>query len=131
VSPHRRRKLLAVDDTRSDRELLRMALERAANVDVTVVPDGKLALVLARAHHPDAVIVDYHLAGEVSGAVVLAELKSDPDTAEIPVVMLSGDDTPGLAEHLIDVGAAAFLRKTGDVSALAAAVLRACQIPRP
>ncbi|MCY0976781.1 response regulator [Chryseobacterium wangxinyae] len=38
---------------------------------------------------PDVVVVDDHIKGDVKGSEVIKELKSDPDTEEIPAVLTS------------------------------------------
>ena len=57
---------------------------------------GGLGIELARAHRPDLVLLDLHLPDQ-SGRDVLRTLKRRADTEDIPVVVLSADASPGLA----------------------------------
>ena len=72
-----------------------------------VAGQGRLVLDLARRLQPRLVIVDLHLP-DMSGEEVLAQLKADPETAAIPVVVLTADSQPGQLERLVARGAAAY-----------------------
>jgi PAS domain S-box-containing protein len=74
---------------------------------------GGLGVELARAHHPDLVLLDLHLP-DLSGREVLRALKRRDDTNDIPVVILSADASPGLAARLVEAGAERFLTKPLD-----------------
>ena len=80
---------------------------------------GGLGVELARAHHPDLVLLDLHLP-DLSGREVLRALKRRDDTKDIPVVILSADASPGLAARLVDAGAERFLTKPLDVDVVLA-----------
>ena len=75
---------------------------------------GRLGLELARAHHPDLVLLDLHLA-DMSGLEVLVELRGDPDLAGTPVVVLSADASRASVRALSDAGAARYLTKPFDL----------------
>ena len=51
----------------------------------------------------------------MGGEVVLAQLKADPATARIPVVIVTADATPGRARRLLSAGAFACVTKPFDV----------------
>jgi DNA-binding response OmpR family regulator len=75
-----------------------------------IAPDGETALRAAHAR-PDLILLDLGLP-DLSGAEVLRRLKSHPDTAPIPVIIVSGE--PDAAALVRDSGAhavAAILRK--------------------
>jgi CheY-like chemotaxis protein/anti-sigma regulatory factor (Ser/Thr protein kinase) len=80
---------------------------------------GGLGVELARAHHPDLVVLDLHLP-DLPGREVLRALKRRDDTKDIPVVILSADASPGLATRLVDAGAERFLTKPLDVDVVLA-----------
>jgi CheY-like chemotaxis protein len=52
------------------------------------------------------------------GEEVLRRLRANPNTADVPVVILSADARPSQIEHLLDQGARAFLTKPLDVKEL-------------
>ena len=80
-------RVLIVDDEAGIRELCRVNLA-LAGYDVTEAPDGYTALDKAKAERPDVIFLDVLMPG-MSGWEVLSALRSDPDTAAIPVVMLT------------------------------------------
>jgi len=81
------RKLLIADDEDGIRSLVRMTLESDA-YEILEAADGAEALELARAHHPDLLLLDVMMPG-VTGLEVCRTLKSDPATAGITIVMLT------------------------------------------
>ena len=101
--------ILIVDDSR----LLRLSNERAlvkAGHHVVAAEDGEQGLRLALEHKPDLVL-DMMLP-KLSGPEVLRALRQNPDTASIPVLVLSG--LPQCNENkLISEGATAYFQKSG------------------
>jgi response regulator RpfG family c-di-GMP phosphodiesterase len=101
-------RLLLIDDDPGVRALLRATLDAVA-VEVDEAEDTRGAAAAIEASRPDAIVLDVHLPG-VDGISFCRQLKRDPRTREIPVVVLSGSDG-GTAEAATDAGADAFLRK--------------------
>jgi DNA-binding response OmpR family regulator len=83
----RTRRCLVVDDDPAIREILVTNLE-AEGMDVATAANGDDAARLARELTPDLVVLDVMMPGR-DGYAVLADLKSDPTTAEIPIVLLT------------------------------------------
>lgn len=85
------KKVLLVDDDRKMLEVMRRYLE---NHDYTVIftDNGSEALIIARDSRPDAVITDVALPG-LDGFSLCKALKASPETAAIPVIIISGDRT--------------------------------------
>ena len=79
--------VLAVDDETFIRRLVEVNLQRAG-YRVTTAEDGVEALERIRAERPDMIVLDWMMPRK-DGFTVLQELKADPSTAEIPVVMLT------------------------------------------
>ncbi len=79
--------VLVIDDEASQRELMTRFLERQ-RFSVRTAGDGRTGLDLARSLQPRAILLDVMMP-EMDGWSVLAALKSDPETAGIPVVMVS------------------------------------------
>jgi CheY-like chemotaxis protein len=71
---------------------------------------GRLGLELAHEHLPILILLDLHLV-DIGGEEVLSQLRDDPATASIPVVIVSADATPGQVARLLSAGAAAYLTK--------------------
>ena len=66
---------------------------------------------------PDLILLDLHLP-DLHGEQVLKELRAEPVTAAIPVVVLSADATPGVIRRLLASGAIAYLTKPLDLAEL-------------
>jgi two-component system, OmpR family, phosphate regulon response regulator PhoB len=102
-------KILIVDDSR----FLRIANERAlvkAGYEVITAADGEDGLMLAREHKPDLIVLDM-LLPKLSGPEVLRALRKYPDTASIPVMVLTS--LPQANEQkLIKEGATSYFAKS-------------------
>lgn len=111
-----RRYVLVVEDDAPLRDLYRVAL-RAAGYAVVAVEDGLDALRRVERGRPDAVVLDLGLP-RLGGRDVHRELKASPDTKDIPIVVVSGDDTSDLSPRDF----ACILKKPTNVDTLIAAV---------
>jgi PAS domain S-box-containing protein len=82
--------ILAIDDDPSAGDLLQRLLSKEG-YHAIVATSGAEGLRLARAHPPDVILIDVRMP-EMDGWEVLTQLKSDPDLADIPVVMVTIED---------------------------------------
>lgn len=80
--------LVVIDDNAHDNRLLRRLLQSYKNYRVYDAYTGQDGLDLVRQRQPDLVLLDLTLP-DMNGLAVLAELKADPRTREIPVVVIS------------------------------------------
>lgn len=80
-------KILVVDDEESIIELVKFNLEREG-YQVVTAKDGDKALNLVREEMPDLIILDVMLPG-VDGITVCRNINSNPETKNIPIIMLS------------------------------------------
>jgi CheY-like chemotaxis protein/anti-sigma regulatory factor (Ser/Thr protein kinase) len=106
--------ILYIEDNLSNLRLIERLLARWPDVDLLTAMQGRLGLDLAREHQPDVVLLDLHLP-DMLGDQVLQELRSDPRTQDMAVVMVSADATPGQVARLLSAGAQAYLTKPIDV----------------
>ena len=88
------RYVLVVEDDPTLRELYRSTLE-LAGYSVVAVEDGIDALRRVEHRRPDALVLDLALP-RVSGRDVERELRSNPETRDIPIVIVSGQDVSDL-----------------------------------
>lgn len=79
--------VLVVDDEGDILELVRYNLVKDG-FKVTCVPSGEAALDSVRSSMPDAIVLDLMLPG-IDGLEVCRQLKGDPNTKQVPIVMLS------------------------------------------
>jgi CheY-like chemotaxis protein len=101
-------KILLVEDSKTIRLENESALKNAG-YEVICAEDGETALHMAQQQHPDLVLLDMILP-KMSGPEVLKHLKSDPATAEIPVVVVSSLSEKN-REKLMGEGAEEYLEK--------------------
>lgn len=111
--------LLAIDDDATARDLVRRFMEREG-YSVHTAASGAQGLDLARKIKPDAITLDV-LMPEMDGWSVLAELKADPELADIPVVMLTMVDDQQMGYAL---GASDYMIKPIDRDRLATMLRR-------
>ena len=102
-------RLLVVDDTAADRELLSRRLQRDGH-EVVAADTGERALELLGEGGFDLVLLDLMLPG-MSGFEVLSQLKSGIHTRAIPVIMISALDEIDSAVRCIEAGAEDYLSK--------------------
>jgi two-component system, OmpR family, alkaline phosphatase synthesis response regulator PhoP len=113
-------KILVVDDQPHIVRLLQMELERDAH-EVLIAGDGEAALEIARRERPALVVLDVNMPRK-DGLEVLRELKSDPDTSAITVILLTVRDQDEDITRGLQVGADWYVPKPfvpGDIAALA------------
>lgn len=101
--------VLVIDDDPHARDLLKRNLE-AQGRRVLLASGGQQGIELARARQPAIITLDVMMPG-MDGWMVLGQLKKDPATRDIPVVMVSMVAEAGIGSSL---GAVAHLRKPVD-----------------
>ena len=109
VAVGRRDLVLVIDDDPNVRELVERFL-RKEGLQVRTATGGEEGLRLARELRPAAITLDVMMPG-IDGWALLAALKTDPATADIPVIMLTIVDNPQRGYAL---GAADYLTKPID-----------------
>ncbi len=104
-----RETILVIDDEEDILELVRYNLAREA-YNVRLATSGEQALRMIRQELPDLVLLDLMLPN-IDGLEVCKRIKGDPDTAEVPVVMLTakGAETDIVAG--LELGAADYITK--------------------
>jgi ribonuclease P protein subunit RPR2 len=101
-------RILLVDDDPALRTLLRTTFE-VADVDVTEAESADAARKRIRAERPDVIVLDVNMPG-MTGLELCAELKADPATRDIPIILLTGS-TGGTSASAKRAGVDAFVRK--------------------
>ena len=79
--------VMVIEDEKEIRDLVRYNLERAG-YRVVSADDGEKALEEAFASRPDAVVLDLMLPGQ-SGLDVMRELRGEPTTRDLPILILT------------------------------------------
>jgi len=119
-----------VEDEQDMAELVALRLKRE-HYDVEVVHDGREALGVISTAPPDLVLLDIMLPG-LSGTEVLKEVRNDPRTADVPVIMMTARGEDGDVVAGLQLGADDYVSKPFSMSVLMArvsAVLRRRETP--
>ena len=123
--------VLLVEDDENDVRIAREGLEDAKLLNrLTVIGDGSEVLAYLRgegehagAPRPDLILLDLNLPGR-DGRHVLADIKSDPDLHQIPVVVLTGSAAEEDVVRSYDHHANAYVTKPVDLQTFADVVRR-------
>jgi len=83
-------RVLVVDDNADDRELYALMLYYNG-FDVLKADDPISGIELAHEQRPDLILMDYRMP-QMDGLTAAMILNANPDTAEIPVVCVTGED---------------------------------------
>lgn len=102
-------KILFIEDEPSLQKTVGEVLEQEG-FEVLSATDGETGLELAKNKKPDLILLDLILPRK-DGFAVLAELKQDPDTRDIKVVVLTNLEGSGDVEKALELGATTYLVK--------------------
>jgi len=80
-------RVLVIEDNPANMKLVALLLDNVGHAVLRAV-DAETGLMLARAEHPDLILMDVQLPG-MDGFAATAILKQDPATAGIPVIALT------------------------------------------
>ena len=101
--------VMIVEDNELNMKLFNDLLE-SRGYSIIQTRNGMEAIGLARAHHPDLILMDIQLP-EVSGLVVTKWLKEDDDLQSIPVIAVTAFAMKGDEERIREGGCEAYLSK--------------------
>ena len=113
--------VLTADDDPAVRGHLRLVLEEAGYAILADARDGEEAVELARAHHPDVIVLDLGLPG-VDGAEASRRIREERD---VPIVALTGPDGGELLERAARAGVSSYVAKPAIEHELVGAVANA------
>jgi len=102
-------KILIVDDLAINRIILKVKLATACHESVQAC-DGMSALAAARSEKPKLILLDMMLP-DISGIEVCRQLRADPQTRDIPVVIITASSDPARRLEALQAGADEFLTK--------------------
>jgi two-component system cell cycle response regulator len=104
--------ILVVDDEWMNRELLQAHLE-SAGYGVLLAANGTKALEIAAHEEVDLILMDVRMPG-MNGYEVCVQLKTQPATSHIPVIILTGLDDDEYKLKALEAGADDFISKPFD-----------------
>jgi DNA-binding response OmpR family regulator len=122
VTVKRHQTILIVEDDEATNKLFDLYL-RGSGYKTLLAKDGRSALDMAQAHKPALVVLDLMLP-ELHGEAVCRQLKSNPKTEHIKVLMVSIKSFPADQKPGVEAGADLFLRKPLEKDEFIAAIDR-------
>lgn len=118
------RLILIVEDNERNMKLARDVLQFHGFRTVETV-NGEDAVVMAREHLPDLILMDISLPG-IDGVEATRQLKEEPSTATIPIVALTASVLQADRARFDEAGFAGLIPKPIDVMTFSEQVLAYC-----
>lgn len=112
------RRILIIDDEEDIREVAALSLETVAGWDVLVAGSGVAGIAKARESQPDAILLDVMMPG-MDGPTTFQALHAAPETAHIPVILLTAKVQASDQKRFSDLGVAKVMFKPFDPLTLA------------
>ncbi len=106
-------KVLVIDDEDDIREVAALSLESVAGWEVVTANSGLQGLARAVEHQPEAILLDVMMPG-MDGPTTFRELRKNPATAKIPVLLLTAKVQSSDQRRFADLGVEAVLFKPFD-----------------
>lgn len=100
--------ILLVDDVSTNLKCVGLILKN--KYKLTMVKSGREALDSLKNAIPDLVLLDIHMQ-DMDGYEVMQHMNEKPETAEIPVILVTADSEAGTEERGVALGAVGFIRK--------------------
>jgi CheY-like chemotaxis protein len=107
-------RVLYVEDSEPNFRLVENVLVDRPGTDLIWAETGQKALDVARSQNPQLVLLDLDLP-DIHGSKILQQLQAQPETAKIPVVVISADATPSQIERMLTAGARNYLTKPFEI----------------
>ena len=119
--------VLVVDDSKSARFMLRKMLGKI-NLTADLAESGEEALDYLKDNQPDAIFMDHMMPG-LNGLETVQKIKTNPETAVIPVVMYTSQDGDEYEKNVISHGVVDILPKPANADSLNAVVRKLNELP--
>src|SRR5436190_8464337 len=104
-----RERILIIDDTPANIDLLTEALERRGH-EILAAPGGEAGLKIAARAQPDLILLDVMMPGR-DGFAICRELKADDATRNIPVLFITAKNETASVTNGFRVGAVDYILK--------------------
>jgi CheY-like chemotaxis protein len=114
-------KVLYVEDHEAQRDIMVQMLE-VHGYEVDVASTGEEGMEKAREWHPDVVLMDIRMPGRIDGIGAIRQLRNDPDTADIPIIVISAWERAEHKKQALKAGADALFTKPVTIGELIAAI---------
>jgi two-component system cell cycle response regulator DivK len=105
----KQKRILLIEDNEFNRKIVRDLLARQP-YDLLEANDGEAGVAAARRDRPDVIVMDVQLP-KLSGLDATRAIRADPDTAKIPIIVVTSFALSGDDKKAMDAGASAYLAK--------------------
>lgn len=112
------RRILIIDDEDDIRAVAALSLETVAGWDVSTASSGAVGIMKAQEDRPDAILLDVMMP-VMDGPTTFRELRTMPETASIPVILLTAKVGQADQKRFSDLGVASVMFKPFDPLTLA------------
>lgn len=116
-------RVLVVDDSLGIRLLARKLFTHLGFNDLEVVEDGFVALELMHQEPFDLAVIDWSMP-KMSGLELLERIRSDDDTKETPILLVTAEDEPEEMMQALKAGADNYMTKPYDAELLLEKIAR-------
>jgi len=117
-------KLMIVDEKLAVFAVIQRQLEHCGYRSFVVTSDPNQVMPLVKSEHPDLILIDISMS-KAGGLEVLRQLRADPHTRYLPVLVVTASSDPRVKFEALELGASDFLPKPFDISDLAPRVRNA------
>ncbi len=107
-------RVLYVEDSEPNFRLVENVLMDRPGTHLIWAETAEKALEITRTQNPQLVLLDLDLP-DIHGSKVLQQLQAQPETANIPVIIISADATPSQIERMLTAGARNYLTKPFEI----------------
>ncbi|MFB0536382.1 MAG: response regulator [Anaerolineae bacterium] len=116
-------KVLYVEDHQAQRSIMKQVLE-LYGYEVGVARNGEEGVQKVREWHPDVVLMDLRMPGRIDGLAAIRQLRDGPDTADLPIIVISAWGSAKHKERALKAGADVHFTKPVLIDELSAAINR-------
>ena len=116
-------KILYIEDYEAQRDVLVWLLE-LYGYEVDAACNGEDGVKKARECRPDVVLMDILMPGRIDGLAAIRQLRSGPDTADIPIIVVSAWGSAKHKQQALQAGANVHFTKPVPIDELTAAINR-------
>lgn len=108
--------VLYLEDTPDQRDLVTLVLS-TAGIDIDTAVDGEEGLRKVQENRPSLILLDLGMP-KIDGFEFMERLKAQPETSQIPVIVVSAWTSKNHRERAIEAGATMFISKPYDLESL-------------
>lgn len=127
VPVHRRQSVLIVDDSELNRKMLGQMLGSRFDIAEAASGEACLQLLEQNATGISIVLLDIHMPG-IDGFTVLEEMNQKNLLEQIPVIMISSEDTVDAVRRAFDLGASDYISRPFDAKVVYQRIINTIQL---